>query len=84
MKFDWSVSSRIYIGANKFKGFIEAQAAKMASEDLNFLLNSGGEVTIGKDVWLVFSAGAERNGETGDWNVVSNFKFKVGFPGTLQ
>lgn len=84
LKFDWSVSSRIYIGANKFKGFIEAQAAKMASEDLNFLLNSGGEVTIGKDVWLVFSAGAERNGETGDWNVVSNFKFKVGFPGTLQ
>jgi len=81
-KFDWSVSSRIYIGANKFKGFIEAQAAKMESKDLNFLLNSGGEVSIGKDIWLVFSAGAERSGETDDWNVVSNFKFKMGIPGT--
>jgi hypothetical protein len=83
-KFDWSLSSRIYIGANKFKGFVEAQAAKMESKDLDFLLNSGAEVTIGKDVWLVFSAGAERNGETDDWNVVSNFKFKVGFPSALQ
>jgi hypothetical protein len=24
------------------------------------------EATIGKDVWLVFSTGAERNGETDD------------------
>jgi hypothetical protein len=80
-KFDVSVASRIYIGVNKFKGFIEVQAFKVEGEDLDILFNSGAEAMIGKSTWLVFSAGAERNGETDNWNIVSNFKFKVGLPG---
>ena len=79
-KFDASVSSRIYFGVNKFKGFIEAQASKIKGKDLDILLNSGTEASIGRGIWLVCSAGAERNGEMKDWNIVSNFKFKVGLP----
>ena len=81
-KFDWTLSSRFYIGTNKLKAFLEAQTSEKESMERMFLLNSGGEIGIANDLWLVFSVGTERSGETKRWNTVTNFQFKFGFPGT--
>lgn len=76
----YSFSTRLYIGSNPYKMFIETQGAAKEGKSPNWLLNAGGEVKLQWGTWLAFSSGLEWVRETKTANLVTTFKLKVGLP----
>jgi hypothetical protein len=57
-----SISSRLYLGSNNIKGFLEAQYKKDNDvKSTNWFLGLGTELNILKDVWINYYAGYESN-----------------------
>ncbi len=77
---DASVSSRLYIGTNRYKGFAEGQGTFRHNRTAKWLLNSGGEAKFAFGGWITFAGGLEYEGETGTTALKTNFAVKWGLP----
>jgi len=77
---DASVSSRLYIGTNRYKGFVEGQGTFRHNRTAKWLLNSGGEAKFAFGGWITFAGGLEYDGETGTTALKTNFAVKWGLP----
>ena len=47
----------------------------MKDQRTEYLFNSGAEVNVATNIWVVFSAGGRRDNETGKWDIVTNFPY---------
>lgn len=55
-----SLTTRLYVGSNRYKAFTEGQISTREGEDqVGFFLNAGGEARLFRAVWTTFSAGLE-------------------------
>lgn len=77
--FSGSASTRLYIGSNSYKMFVEAQYSKQNQMEL-LLLNGGGEVRFRNGMWFSFGGGVERNFDLKEWNIVSKLTLNLGLP----
>lgn len=74
-----SLSTRFYIGQNRYKMFVEGQVSLKEKVRSNYLINGGGEMNLLENIWLVFSAGAEYIGSAKETTLASSLKLKYGF-----
>lgn len=76
---DWSLSSRMYVGSNNFKGFIEAQYTyKGFDSSKNWFTYLGLETVVMNGIWLHLYGGYQA-GDTVS-QVVSNLDFRFTLP----
>lgn len=73
-----SLSSRFYIGQNRYKVFIETQGSVKEDRKANWLIYGGGEVRLSGDIWADFSAGTEYARGTKKARLVTDFSLKYG------
>ncbi|MBI1928035.1 hypothetical protein HYR99_27805 [Candidatus Poribacteria bacterium] len=76
----FSPSTRLYIGSNQRKMFVEAQTELSKASKPKWFLNAGGEIKLRWGTWLAFSSGLERVTDTKTTNLASTFKVQLGFP----
>jgi hypothetical protein len=76
-----TISTRLYIGSNVLKGFVEGQEAVGSNTDPKWLLNSGVEIRLPAIGWINASAGYASDINGGEPRVISSFKFKAAVPG---
>lgn len=79
-KSDASLSSRFYIGTNRYKGFVEGQGTFRRDRATKWLLNSGGEAKFAFGGWITFAGGLEYDGITGATALKTNLSVKWGLP----
>ncbi|UII33675.1 hypothetical protein LVD17_07570 [Fulvivirga ulvae] len=80
-----SITTRIYGGENKYKGFIELQYERDENLSANmYFANLGGEFLIMDGVWGNVSAGLERNWTDNESHFASNFDIKFTIPEKLK
>jgi len=76
-----TLATRLYIGSNVLKGFVEGQEAVGSNTDPKWLVNSGVEIRLPTIGWINASAGYASDINGGDPRVISSFKFKTAVPG---
>lgn len=76
-----TLATRLYIGSNVLKGFVEGQEAVSSTTDSKWLVNSGVEIRLSGVGWINASAGYASAVNGGDPRVISSFKFKTALPG---
>jgi hypothetical protein len=81
---DWmgslALSSRLYLGTNRYKAFLEAQGTAQEKLGPQWLLNSGAEAHLRDSIWASLSAGVNRAG-AGDSRLVGRFLLRIAVPG---
>jgi len=77
---NWTVATRMYVGNNNSKSFLEAQwsDSRMKGNKYNLFFNSGLEHHLRDNFWLVVSAGGHWNQTEKDWDIQSNMRLKAG------
>jgi len=79
-----SLISRLYVGSNKFKGFVEAQYKyEGAFETNNYLVNAGSEININNGIWLILTIGITQNdfsNEVSKPSLLTGFNFRFALP----
>jgi hypothetical protein len=75
-----SASTRLYVGANYYKFFLEGQGTFAEDRSAKWLLHSGGELKLPFEIWVGFSAGLERDSEAEATKLVSHVTAKFAFP----
>jgi hypothetical protein len=76
-KTSFNIISRLYIGTNAYKAFLEAQGTTKENEKSKWLLNSGFEIRIQEAIWAEFTAGIESSALKNS-SLVTDFKLKYG------
>ena len=74
------MSSRLYIGNNRYKAFVEGQVAGRQERRPEWLFNSGVELYVAASIWGNFTAGWENADPTRKSRLVTRFKLKTGLP----
>ena len=75
-----SASTRLYVGANDYKFFVEGQGTFAEDRSSRWLLHGGGELRLPFEVWVGFSAGLERDMEEEATKLVTHVTAKFAFP----
>lgn len=75
-----SFAGRLYVGSNRYKGFVEVQQSWREKSEATLLFNSGFELAINEWIWANFSAGIEDKGNGKGASAVTSFKLKTGLP----
>ncbi len=70
-----ALGSRLYMGGNRTKAFVEVEGEFQDSQRPVFLLNSGAEVRPPFGGWVTFSLGVERNRLTRDSDLRTDFAY---------
>ncbi|MFN2397757.1 MAG: hypothetical protein ABR543_03780 [Gemmatimonadaceae bacterium] len=79
-KSSGTVSSRLYIGTNRYKAFVEGQVAGRQERRPEWLCNSGIELYVAPSIWANFTAALEKSDPTRKSRLVTRFKLKTGLP----
>lgn len=77
-KSSFSISSRVYIGSNKYKVHLEIQGSIIEKDKSVWLIDSGFEMRIEENIWAEFTAGIESSESFQESLIVTDFKFKYG------
>ena len=80
IRFSSTVNSRLYVGTNYLKIFVEGQGRLRVDHRPIWLLNSGGEIRPPFGGWLDFSAGLEFDNNIRESQLVTNLSYKFGLP----
>jgi hypothetical protein len=80
MGFSSTLNSRLYVGTNNLKFFVEGQAKFNDNRRPRWLMNSGGEITPPFGGWLTFSGGLQFDRNLGGNQLVTNLSYKIGLP----
>lgn len=75
---DGSLSSRIYVGENVYKGFIQFES-EIQDGTLKNLAQLGGEARLYGLIWIDFSAGIQKAGSDKP-TFTSSFNIRMGTP----
>jgi hypothetical protein len=76
-----AITGRLYGGVNFYKIFLEGSASMKESERPLYVINSGGEFRLLKNIWLNIKAGFGYDVKGKQVTYNSNFSFKWGFSG---
>jgi len=81
VSFCAALSTRLYLGSNRYKGFFEAQYKYDGADAANFIFGNGGaELNIHQCVWLDLSLGLNYDFESKDKSVIPGFSFRYALP----
>jgi hypothetical protein len=76
-----AASTRLYVGTQDYKGFVEAQAGY--EEDQQYapwFFNSGGEARVSNSVWAQLSAGVEQTAQIRRGRLTTRFSLRTALP----
>lgn len=73
-----SIATRLYLGTNEYKVYLQAEGTMVEESKSNWLLNSGFELRVQENLWAEFTAGIENNNQINENMVVTGFKLKYG------
>lgn len=74
-----SLGTRLYWGGNGLKFFMEVEGDFAEGRSTEFLFNSGGELRPEIGGWMSFSAGLNRDAETKNYDLVTEFRWSFPF-----
>ncbi len=76
-----SLSSRLYIGSNRFKGFAEAQGQYVSlTESASFWMSLGAELNVYNGIWIDFNAGLIKDFKANTSRFTNQFTFRYTLP----
>lgn len=75
-----SISSRLYFGANDAKFLLEGRAHWEDRKHPNWGLHTGGEMAVGKGLWLTFTGGIDFGSGSEGNNLVARYSLRYELP----
>ncbi len=76
-----SFASRLFVGSNQRKAFIEGQRT-FGRDDQVWLGKAGAELRFFESLWAVFSVGLVDGAERNDFRILTGFSLRADLPGT--